>query len=143
MCPVILPDYFLLILYPASQRYTLTLFLFLGNLPRLTGKLFRLLSLRFSLSLFFRLLLLIFSLNILIRLNGLSGTTTITTATAGFTIRIDTVIDRILDVFSEDKIVRDWLANKSYDFQFEFGKRTLEKYGTLNNSGDGWIFKKY
>lgn len=45
--------------------------------------------------------------------------------------------------FSEDKIVRDWLANKSYDFQFEFGKRTLEKYGTLNNSGDGWIFKKY
>ena len=41
---------------------------------------------------------LLFSLSILIRLNGLSGITTIITATAGSTVRIDTVIDRILDV---------------------------------------------
>lgn len=86
MCPVILPDYFMLIPYPFLQRNTLALFLFLRCLMSLTGKLFRLLSLRFSLSLFFCLLLLLFNLSILIRLNRLSGATAISTFTAGTTI---------------------------------------------------------
>jgi len=45
--------------------------------------------------------------------------------------------------FSEGKIVRDWLANKSFDFQFDFGKRVLERYGKLIDTGKGWLFRDF
>ena len=42
--------------------------------------------------------------------------------------------------YSEGMIVRDWLASKSFDYQFNFGIKQLEQYGTLYPSSDGWVF---
>ena len=35
------------------------------------------------------------------------------------------------DLFTGGKTVRDWLSTKSFKEQFEFGKRQLEKFGTV------------
>jgi hypothetical protein len=42
-----------------------------------------------------------------------------------------------------DKTVRDWLADKSFEYQFEFGKKYLEQLGSLKETDSGWIFIPY
>jgi len=42
-----------------------------------------------------------------------------------------------------DLTVRDWLATKSFDEQFEYGKELLEQYGEVIATESGWIFKQF
>ena len=45
--------------------------------------------------------------------------------------------------FTDGLTVRDWLATKSFDEQFEFGKELLEDYGEVIATDNGWVFKPY
>jgi hypothetical protein len=45
--------------------------------------------------------------------------------------------------FTDGLTVRDWLATKSFDFQFQYGKELLEQYGTVTATDKGWIFKPF
>ncbi len=42
--------------------------------------------------------------------------------------------------FTNGRIIRDWLATKDFDYQFNFGKKKLEEYGKLIATDTGWIF---
>ena len=44
-------------------------------------------------------------------------------------------------LFTEGKTVRDWLSTKSFEEQFEFGKKQLEKFGTVTLKDGKWVFK--
>ena len=46
-------------------------------------------------------------------------------------------------IYSEGKTVRDWLATKSFEEQFEFGLEMLKDYGTLVATETGWIFTPF
>ena len=45
--------------------------------------------------------------------------------------------------FTGGIIVRDWLATKAYDYQYDFGIRILEQYGKLIPTNNGWTFKSF
>lgn len=42
--------------------------------------------------------------------------------------------------FTDGKTVREWLSGKSFDEQFEFGVKQLQKYGSLVPTEKGWYF---
>jgi hypothetical protein len=42
--------------------------------------------------------------------------------------------------FTNGKRVRDWLADKTFEEQFEFGKSYLENFGKLVETENGWVF---
>ena len=44
--------------------------------------------------------------------------------------------------FTGGIIVRDWLATKDYDYQYDFGIKILEQYGKLIPTNNGWTFKR-
>ncbi|WP_311195220.1 hypothetical protein [Selenomonas noxia] len=45
--------------------------------------------------------------------------------------------------FTGGKTVRDWLSTKTFEEQFEFGKRQLEKFGTMTLDHGRWVFKPF
>ncbi|EIW16274.1 MULTISPECIES: hemagglutinin repeat-containing protein [Pelosinus] len=45
--------------------------------------------------------------------------------------------------FTKGLTVRDWLANKSFQEQFEFGMNYLRKFGNVVNENGRWIFKSF
>ena len=45
--------------------------------------------------------------------------------------------------FTNGLTIRDWLATKSFDEQFKYGKDLLEEYGEVIATDNGWIFKPY
>lgn len=45
--------------------------------------------------------------------------------------------------FTEGKTVRDWLAGKSFEEQFEFGLDTLKQYGNVVQTEKGWTFTPF
>ena len=47
------------------------------------------------------------------------------------------------DLFTGGKTVRDWLSTKSFKEQFEFGKRQLEKFGTVTLEDGKWVFAPF
>ena len=44
---------------------------------------------------------------------------------------------------TNNKTVRDWLADKSFEFQFEYGVNELKKYGDVVFTNNGWEFIQY
>ena len=47
------------------------------------------------------------------------------------------------DLFTGGKTVRDWLSTKSFKEQLEFGKRKLEKFGTVILEDGKWVFAPF
>ncbi|MFC5701713.1 hypothetical protein ACFPVX_10470 [Cohnella faecalis] len=45
--------------------------------------------------------------------------------------------------FTNGKTVREWLSGKSFEYQFEFGLQQLKKYGTVEQTSNGWVFKLF
>lgn len=42
--------------------------------------------------------------------------------------------------FTGGKTVREWLSTKSFEEQFDFGVKQLQKYGDIIPTGNGWVF---
>lgn len=45
--------------------------------------------------------------------------------------------------YTDGLTVRDWLATKSFDEQFEYGKELLEQFGEVNATSKGWLFTPF
>ena len=46
----------------------------------------------------------------------------------------------MLTQYSDRIRVRDWLADKTFEEQFAFGVKELQRYGALIPTSEGWIF---
>ena len=42
--------------------------------------------------------------------------------------------------FTDGKTVREWLSTKSFDEQFDFGVKQLQKYGDIIPTSNGWVY---
>lgn len=42
--------------------------------------------------------------------------------------------------FTDGKTVREWLSTKSFEEQFDFGVKQLQKYGDIIPTSNGWVF---
>ena len=45
--------------------------------------------------------------------------------------------------YTNGNTIRNWLAGQSFDDQFEFGMKQLQKFGTMTPTNKGWIFKPF
>lgn len=45
--------------------------------------------------------------------------------------------------YTEGKILWDWLATKSFEEQFKFRIKQLEKFGTMSLEHGKWVFKPF